>query len=150
MHEDELLAEYRRRYPQYRHMQHRDWMMAFERSLERAGWVGGQLSHGGYATITQTQRTVKGEYNAKIGNVLPPFGVGEILVLEAEDGREVQASGRARNPAKWIPSVSYAWREDYSQALGIAIAIYDIFRGALASDVAARYGVTLDFPGLPE
>jgi hypothetical protein len=122
MHEDELLAVYRRHYTAFRHVDHREYLESYHRSLRRAGWgVAEAQGKGGYAVITGVTR---GRITEGTPPQYPPFATGEILVLERIDGKEVRASGRERNPSKWAGLVHYSWAEGedaYSKALTIAI-----------------------------
>jgi len=121
MHEDELLAVYRKNYPQFRNVDHREQMRDFRRSLRKIGWEAPGAEQGGYAVIT-------GVANAQIGavkNSPPPYAPGEILVLEGQNGGEVLASGRNRCPAKWGAAVHYYYTEDYSKALTAANRVHD-------------------------
>jgi hypothetical protein len=117
MHEDELLAEYRHRYPQFCHVNHREWLAKYHAALKRVGWAAEAQGHGGYAVITYITR---GRIAAT--EMVPRYEVGEIMVLEKADGCEVHAAGRARTPAKWGNAVRYYFTTDYSEALTVAIA----------------------------
>jgi hypothetical protein len=122
--EDEILAIYKQTYPRFRNTDHREIFRMYQQSIRKTG-MDVDVAPGGFAVITKVS---KGKLGANTIPQFPPFLVGEILVLESDQGKEVRQAGRFRHPVKWGGDVvTYVWAaQNYAYALKLALGLRGI------------------------